>query len=587
MKRRDIDRRVVRDRVFAVVLAVVSVGLVLGPLPRSGAQAEPAIELRSSWYDGLATQLEDVWEPAMRLQTKSSVEVDNTIAVGDAFARRFLYQGQRDFVVTGSPLPEAELQALPAGTSFVSLPFSVSSLVLAMRQPAQVNAWVSETRGPPDEDGEPTVIRTPYEGPLRVQASLITDAIQLGIEVVRDPRFRADNDNVRLSSGGGFTWLIARSDPSSLNVQLQRFLSTNDTARWNQMLALYGHGPDFVSESFPINEASTRSLDGSMMASLADVRTPREGLATSGTIGLTTLARLKAAQARFPGAGFRPLTLKNAAGTWVTPSIDSITAGINGGLATTPAGLAFTDNAAMTNPALRNAYPLTWLNYLHAPSKGLSIDKTNALASFIRYAVTDGQSAHDVAGDPRLPAPLVGIALAQANALVESNCSAAKGVVTKRNDPGPFVPAGTLTGVTEMSWCSPAPPPAPTTTEPSTTTTTTTTTPPPVSLPVTLPPATAARVAPPAVTSPRPTAPPATSAPTTVPSTTTPAPTTTVATQVAGATEQRTAADAVPVDLPYGTPSNEPPPFNRLTTMAVGGGGLYAALRRWFRRSVE
>jgi hypothetical protein len=593
-RKRGVTRSVVRDRLFAIALATASLALAFGPLtPGTGAQTLPELELSSSWNDSLNTQLEDGWEPAMRTATATPVAVDNTIAIGDSFARQSLYKGLRDFVVTGGPLPAEEVAALPAGSDYISLPISTASLVVVMRQPAfiggnAVGGWFTETKGPVDEEGNFDLVLADYTGPLRMQASLLLDMVQIGVEALRDRRFVRDN-SVDLASGGATTWLVARSDPGSLNVALQNYFAVMEPARWAAMVRQYNLEPGYAGEMFAVSEASSRSLDGSMMATLSALRTPRDGTASAGTVGITTLARLKSAQERFPAAGFRAVTIKNAAGNWVTPTQQSVAAGISGGLKVDTSGtVSFTDYAALVNASLQDAYPLTWLNYLHAPAKGLSIEKTNALASFIRYAVTDGQQAHDVAGDPRLPAPLVQVALRQADALVESNCSGSGRVVTTRSDAGPHAPGGKLTGVAQVKWCAAAPPPT-TTTAPSTTTVATTTTlaPAPVAnaVPVVAAPPVAAG---PVVTAPRATVATTTTPTTTIaPTTTTAPPTTTIATQVAGATQQRTAADAVLIDLPYGEPNNEAPPFNRLTTMAVGGGGLYAAIRRWFRRSAS
>jgi hypothetical protein len=129
--------------------------------------------------------------------------------------------------------------------------------------------------------------------------------------------------------------------------------------------------------------------------------------------------------------------VRNAAGEWLSPTPQSITAAValDGGAPL----------AASTNPA-KGAYPIAWVNRAYVPASGLTADEANAAASFIRLQVTAGQTRAAGLGDGRLTPAMVSEALAAADRIVESNCASAKGTVSTSADGTPWVPSGVLTG---------------------------------------------------------------------------------------------------------------------------------------------
>ena len=86
--------------------------------------------------------------------------------------------------------------------------------------------------------------------------------------------------------------------------------------------------------------------------------------------------------------------MQNANGDWVAPTPDSIDAGGRRPVARAPL-------FALTNK-VPGAYPLVWVDHLYAPAHGLSIEKTEALATVIRYLATAGQDAAQPVGEGRL-----------------------------------------------------------------------------------------------------------------------------------------------------------------------------------------
>ena len=160
--------------------------------------------------------------------------------------------------------------------------------------------------------------------------------------------------------------------------------------------------------------------------------------------------------------------VQNANGDFVTPNPAAVEAGVDAGAAAGEAPCSATNQNALyaaTNK-VPGAYPLTWVDCLYAPTKGLSIAKTDALAGFIRYLVTDGQNSLHANGDAALPEQYVFQALAAANQVVTSNCPSAGGAVVLTSQPVPYAPTDPgVQSIGAVDQCETAPtPPASTTT---------------------------------------------------------------------------------------------------------------------------
>ncbi len=122
--------------------------------------------------------------------------------------------------------------------------------------------------------------------------------------------------------------------------------------------------------------------------------------------------------------------MRNASGEWVAPSPESITKAI---------AASGEPLHTLTNK-VSGAYPLTWVERIYVKASGLSIDKTNAVATFIRYVVTEGQSVNATVNDGRLSDALVREALDAADAVVKGNCQGTDRLAVKGSD---LVPAAT------------------------------------------------------------------------------------------------------------------------------------------------
>ena len=98
---------------------------------------------------------------------------------------------------------------------------------------------------------------------------------------------------------------------------------------------------------------------------------------------------------------------------------------------------------ALTN-TVPGAYPVVWVDHLYAPAHGLSVEKTEGLATLIRYLATTGQEKETGRGR----GPPVGTARRQGarrrGPLVMSNCAGSdRPWSCDESDPGPLAPPAT------------------------------------------------------------------------------------------------------------------------------------------------
>jgi len=153
--------------------------------------------------------------------------------------------------------------------------------------------------------------------------------------------------------------------------------------------------------------------------------------------------------------------VQNACGTWVQPTPATINNAIN--VSSQPLfALTHSDNSCGSpSDQLSNAYPLTWVDYLYVKSAGLSAQKTEAVATLIRYLATDGQAAASPWGEGTLSPALVAQALNAANQVVQSDCPAAHGQVVQNTSPGADAPSlSGINAIGKMLHCVAPPPPA-------------------------------------------------------------------------------------------------------------------------------
>ncbi|MFZ4432746.1 MAG: hypothetical protein ACOYOQ_06050 [Microthrixaceae bacterium] len=383
---------------------------------------------------------------------KSSVEY---IVAGSADARAAFVSGEVDLIVSGVDLTDAERSALQAsGRGAISAPVQATSLEVFGFVPP-LSLFPSRCQADPETGEEPEDCsandRIPYSGPIRFGPESLVNIFLQGI--VPNVWVQAPfNQDIASEVTPGYDLIppvrgarpLVRSDADAYNFYLDGYLAAiAPELRRNALQATSGgQQVPAVSETWPGFLTPSRQGMDNVVSTIASGLDP----------GSSELPLGGVAGAAFPGAVTEALALnsskppseqvpvyraqvRNAAGEWLFPTPDNITAAVA------------LDNskplAAATNPA-KGAYPIAWVNRAYVPASGLTADEANAAASFIRLQVTAGQGRAASQGDGRLPAALVSEALAAADRVVESNCASAKGTVTTSDDGAPWLPAGTL-----------------------------------------------------------------------------------------------------------------------------------------------
>ena len=101
---------------------------------------------------------------------------------------------------------------------------------------------------------------------------------------------------------------------------------------------------------------------------------------TAGAIGYVELAY--AVKNNLPYAD-----IKNKSGNFITPSIESTTAAINGKVNSMPADF----RVSLVNPDGRDAYPIAGVTWILVYKNQTNKIKGEKIVKFLRWAITDGQ----------------------------------------------------------------------------------------------------------------------------------------------------------------------------------------------------
>jgi hypothetical protein len=573
----------------------------LFPAGVSAAAPQQQLLLTSTWSDTLAP-VEQPWFDSF-YDASRPLAIDNVLATGDAFAKQNLIATATDdptsnialdFIVSGTRMTDVEKAAAhEKGVDFLEIPLTATGLVFAVRAPATTVRAGWSTQKPcckeVTEDGiEIPYDPEPYVGPIRTRPSVISRLYYGRLELAADSEFRADNSNELVPENGanGATQLVTRIDPGAVPKHVRSYLIATDAAVWKPVFEKVSPTSRFGDEEWPLLEKPTRSNQASLANALLSPSGPYGTPVLGGAVGPMTFGNFTPLLANPPTMDLVAAEIKNAADEWVAPNAVSIGKGIDAGIKTgaTPLDTTFTEDAALTDATLKGAYPLSWVNWLIVPKTGLTADAANAIATLARYAVTTGQNDVKVAGEPALPKPLVDQAFALADVLVSSNCPASGYRTVETTAVGEFAPPGfALPNGVDVTTCEKvvAAASSTTTVAASTTSVTTTTVAPPTS---TTPPAV------PSTEDPGDAAPQATSRAVTrtaVPTTTSaaaspPSPDVTQPPNQSAASDEtvNVAANA----LPYGSPSATKSPFDRMTTMFIGGSAMFVFLRRFSMR---
>ena len=196
--------------------------------------------------------------------------------------------------------------------------------------------------------------------PLRFSPEVIADIFLGKIKKWNDPKIAADNAGVTLPPND--ITVVHRSDGSGTSAVFTDYLS-KVSAEWKEKV---GAG---VSPSWPtgIGGKGNEGVTGQVKN-------------TPNTIGYVELAY--AAKNKLPAAH-----IKNAAGSFIEPSIDAVTAAAAASVANMPDDLRI----SITNAAGAQVYPISSYTYILVYKNQKDAAKGKAIVDFLWWGIHDGE----------------------------------------------------------------------------------------------------------------------------------------------------------------------------------------------------
>ncbi len=211
---------------------------------------------------------------------------------------------------------------------------------------------------------------------LRFTPEIIADVYLGKIKIWNDPKIAAENPGVKLPANNII--VVYRSDGSGTSAVFTDYLA-KVSAEWKDKV---GTG---TSPNWPIGLGAkgNEGLTGQVKQ-------------TPNTIGYTELAY--AVQNKLAVG-----QVKNAAGTYVTPTIDAVTAAAAASAANTPDDL----RVSITNAVGPDAYPIASYTYILVYKDQKDAQKGKALVDFLWWGIHDGQAFGKELQYAPLPADIV------------------------------------------------------------------------------------------------------------------------------------------------------------------------------------
>jgi phosphate transport system substrate-binding protein len=264
-----------------------------------------------------------------------------------------------DFGASDAPMTDAELKASPG--ELLHIPTVLGAVVVTYNVPSITQ-------------------------PLHFSPEVIADIFLGKIKKWDDARLKQDNPGVSLPAADITT--VHRSDGSGTTFVFTDYLS-KVSPEWKEKV-----GTD-KSPKWPVGQGGkgNEGVTGQIKQQ-------------PDTIGYVELAY--AVQNKLPVA-----LIRNAAGKYIAPTIDAVTAAAASASAQTPDDL----RVSITNSAGENAYPISSYTYILAYKEQKNADKGKALVDFLWWGIHDGeQFAKDLQYAP-LPAEIVKRAEAKINSI--------------------------------------------------------------------------------------------------------------------------------------------------------------------------
>lgn len=425
----------ISPRLIALLVAAIMLGVLMAPAQVLGSPPRDAPAPVSLLGDGTwgANKTMGGWGNAL-FNSPTPVNLAY-LSQGSLLGRQGVLDGQLDFFVSG-PTPALQADLAGARTGFLAIPLQSDALGFLLKPP------------PGGFSTTPTAV--PYSGPL--QFPLRNLALSYFDRNLDGSLYIGPSNPLNGLGGlvGGAEVTVdsnvadqpydaADLTPGDSTYYLEQYLTTVVPTAWNGALAAKNYPVGAVSERWPDVIQFGNAFTGAIKALNA------LGANAGGLAALPPWAQGQA-HLNFPGPAWQFVQVRNAAGEWVGPTPDAVQAALVAG-----GGQAL---SALTSPE-PGGYPLSWVDSLYAPTSGLSVEKTNALATFVRYAVTGGSSVAMATGSIPLPPSLVPQALNGADELVRDNCTGPGLVVVSTTDPGSYAPPHALDAVGPMLRCQP------------------------------------------------------------------------------------------------------------------------------------
>jgi phosphate transport system substrate-binding protein len=270
-----------------------------------------------------------------------------------------------DFGASDAPMSDADLKSAPG--ELVHIPTVLGAVVITYNLEAM-------------------------KQPLRFSPEVIADIFLGKIKKWNDPKIATDNPGVTLPASD--ITVVHRSDGSGTSAVFTDYLS-KVSPEWKEKV---GAG---VSPSWPtgIGGKGNEGVTGQVKN-------------TPNTIGYVELAY--AAKNRLPVA-----QIKNAGGSFVEPSIDSVTAAAAASAANMPDDLRI----SITNATGAQAYPISSYTYILVYKNQKDAAKGKALMDFLWWGIHDGEGfAKELLYAP-LPADIVKKAEAKINSVTSGGAA--------------------------------------------------------------------------------------------------------------------------------------------------------------------
>lgn len=343
---------------IAAGLLVLAPGAAAATNAITGGGADSVDPLMGRWQQAVA-------KPPLSMKVDYSAE-------GSGGGRTDFVKQAVDFAVTSVPFTDAQKKTLAdAKRTYVSIPIAAGSIAFLYH------------------------LFTPQGDPIKgiqLTGPTITKIFTGTITNWNDPEITAENPTLTLPPVRIIP--TVRGQASGATYTLTSFMKDQAPDVWHAFMADPSRNfPDDPVEEFPF----FAGVD-SRTSSFAIADTVRSTESSNGRIAYVDSAWALPATA--DGADI--VKVRNAAGRYVLPSVGNAQTSIDAWKIDAAGHL--TADYRVSAPA---AYPVAIVHEVILPTSGLTAEKADALRSFVRYALQDGQGLAAGIGDPRLPETVV------------------------------------------------------------------------------------------------------------------------------------------------------------------------------------